>query len=65
MSAAEIESGVTEESGRPQKKARKKAYVEARAEASKVRHTEARSQASTTVGGMTKEQIEKKLQGHS
>ncbi|KAF3610764.1 hypothetical protein DY000_02048230 [Brassica cretica] len=59
MSAAETESGVTEESGRPQKKARKEAYVEARVEASKVCPTEARSQASTTVGGMTKEQIDK------
>ncbi|KAF3560447.1 hypothetical protein F2Q69_00013914 [Brassica cretica] len=63
VSAAETESGVTEESGRPRKKARKEARkeksVEARAEASKLALTEARSEGSTTVDGMTKEEIEK------
>ena len=37
----------------------KRKSVEARAEASKVSPTEARSEAFTTVGGMTKKQIEK------
>ena len=65
-STAETESGVKEESAVPRKKARKAASVEA----SKVPSAEARAEArsnkvSTSVGGMTKEQIEKKLQGHS
>ena len=64
--AAETESGVKEESRVRRKKARKAASVEA----SKVPSAEARAEArsnkvSTSVGGMTKEQIEKKLQGHS
>ncbi|CAN7012345.1 unnamed protein product [Brassica oleracea var. botrytis] len=50
-------------SGRPRKKARKEARkeksVEAHAEASKLALTEARSEGSTTVDGMTKEEIEK------
>ena len=58
MSAAETESGVKEERGRPRKKVRKEKSVEARAEASKVQPTEAHSEASTTVGGMTKKQVE-------
>ncbi|KAL0742397.1 hypothetical protein Bca4012_083910 [Brassica carinata] len=66
VSAAETESGVKKESGRPRKKARKEApkeareepSVEERADASKVPSTQARSEASTVVGGMTKEQIE-------
>ncbi|KAF3582971.1 hypothetical protein DY000_02031685 [Brassica cretica] len=63
VSAAETESGVKEESGRPRKKDRKEKSVEARAEAIKVAPTEARSdarsEASATVGVMTKEEIEK------
>ncbi|KAF3566866.1 hypothetical protein DY000_02016733 [Brassica cretica] len=56
VSAAEIESGVKEESARPRKKARKEAFVEA----SKVPSAGfSKSDASTSVGGMTKEQIEK------
>ncbi|CAN6845467.1 unnamed protein product [Brassica oleracea] len=70
-SAAETESGVKEESAVPQKKARKAASVEASkvpsVEASKVpsaeAHAEARSVASTCVGGMTKEQMEKIFKG--
>ncbi|KAF3584341.1 hypothetical protein F2Q69_00030084 [Brassica cretica] len=43
VSAAETETGVKEESGRPRKKTRKEKSVEARAEAIKVAPTEARS----------------------
>ncbi|CAN6845083.1 unnamed protein product [Brassica oleracea] len=63
VSAAETESGVKEESGRPRKKARKEARKEASVwaheEASKVPPIEARLEASTTFGGRTKEKIEK------
>ncbi|KAF2593045.1 hypothetical protein F2Q70_00042514 [Brassica cretica] len=59
VSAAETESGVKEESARPQKKARKEVRKEASVDASKVPSTEARSEASTSVGGMTNEQIKK------
>ncbi|KAF2573923.1 hypothetical protein F2Q70_00001860 [Brassica cretica] len=56
VSTAETESGVKEESARPRKKARKEASVEA----SKVPSAGfSKSDASTSVGGMTKEQIEK------
>ncbi|CAN7076166.1 unnamed protein product, partial [Brassica oleracea var. botrytis] len=56
VSAAETESGVKEESARPRKKAHKEASVEA----SKVPSAGfSKSDASTSVGGMTKEQIEK------
>ncbi|CAF1949149.1 unnamed protein product [Brassica napus] len=56
VSAAETESGVKEESARPRKKARKEASVEA----SKVPSAGfSKSDASTSVGGMTKELIEK------
>ncbi|KAF3562224.1 hypothetical protein DY000_02012490 [Brassica cretica] len=54
-SAAETESGVKEESAVPRKKACKVPSAEARAEA--------RSEASTSVGGMTKEKIEKSFKG--
>ncbi|XP_048615517.1 uncharacterized protein LOC106404439 [Brassica napus] len=59
VSAAETESGVKEESARPQKKARKEVRKEASLDASKVPSAEARSEASTSVGGMTNEQIKK------
>ncbi|CAN7092335.1 unnamed protein product, partial [Brassica rapa subsp. narinosa] len=57
VSAAETKSGVKEESVRPQKKVRKEASVKAKAyvEASQVPS----AKASTSVGGMTKKQIEK------
>ncbi|KAF3595976.1 hypothetical protein DY000_02020499 [Brassica cretica] len=56
VSVAETESGVKEESARPRKKARKEASVEA----SKVPSAGfSKSDASTSVGGLTKEQIEK------
>ncbi|KAF3514370.1 hypothetical protein F2Q69_00007381 [Brassica cretica] len=62
-STAETESGVKEESAVPRKKARKAASVEA----SKVPYAEApaeaHSEASMSVGGMTKEQIEKCFKG--
>ncbi|WZZ33776.1 hypothetical protein YC2023_017177 [Brassica napus] len=60
-SAAETESGVKEESAVPRKKARKAASVEAWKVPSA--RAEARSEASTCVGGMTKEQIEKSFKG--
>ena len=65
VSAAETESGVKEESARPRKKARKEVRKEAFVDASKVPSTEARSEACTSVGGMTNEQIKKKLHGHN
>ena len=56
VSAAETESGVKEESTRPRKKARKEASVEA----SKLPYAGfSKSEASTSIGGMTKEQTEK------
>ena len=56
VSAVETESGVKEESTRPRKKARKEASVEA----SKVPYAGfSKSDASTSIGGMTKEQTEK------
>ena len=58
-SAVETESGVKEESAVPWKKARKAASVEASKLPSAEAHADARSEASTSVGGMTKEQIEK------
>ncbi|CDY08647.1 BnaC04g19560D [Brassica napus] len=50
---------VKKEWKKARKEARKEKSVEARAEASKLALTEARSEGSTTVGGMTKEVIEK------
>lgn len=61
VSAVKTEIIVKEEIRRPQKKACKEAIVEAPAKASKVPPTEARSEASTTFGGMTKEQFEKRF----
>ncbi|CAN6856799.1 unnamed protein product, partial [Brassica oleracea] len=48
---------VKEDSPRPRKKARKEASEEAVAEASEEVHTVARSEVTTTVGGLTKEDI--------
>ncbi|XP_048599786.1 uncharacterized protein LOC106441595 [Brassica napus] len=69
VSAAETDSGVKEENARPQKKARKEVRKEASIEASKEVLKEAyveaskvpSAEASTSVGGMTKEHIEKSL----
>ncbi|CAN6892436.1 unnamed protein product [Brassica oleracea] len=62
-SAVETESGVKEESAVPWKKARKAASVEASKLPSAEARADARSEASTSVGGMTKEQIEKSFKG--
>nr|VDD23249.1 unnamed protein product [Brassica oleracea] len=63
-SAAETESGVKEESAVPRKKlACKVPSVEASKVPSAEAHAEARSEASTCVGGMTKEKIEKSFKG--
>ena len=58
-SAAETGSGVKEESAVSRKKSRKTASVEASKVPSIEARAEARSEASTSVGGMTKEKIEK------
>ncbi|CAN6864090.1 unnamed protein product [Brassica oleracea] len=62
-SAAETESGVKEESAVPRKKACKASSVEASKVPSAEARAEARSEASTSVGGMTKEKIEKSFKG--
>ena len=59
VSAAETESGVKEESATSRKKAHKRVRREASVEATKMPSAEVRAEASTSVGGMTKEQIEK------
>ena len=62
-STAETESGVKEESAVPRKKARKAASVEASKVPSAEAPAEAHLEASTSVGGMTMEQIEKSFKG--
>ncbi|CAF2075792.1 unnamed protein product, partial [Brassica napus] len=59
VSAAETESGVKEESATSRKKAHKEVRRKASVEATKMPSAEVRAEASTSVGGMTKDQIEK------
>ncbi|KAF3543616.1 hypothetical protein DY000_02009929 [Brassica cretica] len=62
VSAAETESGVKEESGRPRKKARKEKSVEARAETIKVARSEAFATVGDQVAGDIMEAVEKKVE---